>query len=139
MLNDKDYKVGEYTKDGKVGEYCPYEDSRKMISTIIAKTAKISAAEAKTLADDYSFGKSESATMVNISKEFINTYVATGRKLPLGGRETMNASLSIKHVSETQKQYPVGGIGSTERGEVTIPAHDSLKVSAPCPIWIKSK
>ena len=35
MLNDKDFKVGEYTKEGKVGEYSPYEDSRKMVSTIL--------------------------------------------------------------------------------------------------------
>lgn len=137
MLNDKDYKVGEYTKEGKVGEYCPYDDSRKMVANIINKTAKISSAEAKTLAEDFQFGKTESTSMVNISKEFINTYLGTGRKLPLGGRETMNVSLIAKHIDETKKQFPVGGIGSKERGEVTIPAHDSVKVSAPCPIWLK--
>ena len=137
MLNDKEFKVGEYTKEGKVGEYSPYEDSRKMISNVITKTVKIPAPEAKDLAEAYTFGKSESASMVNISKEFINTYVQTGRKLPLGGRENMNASLLIKHVEEATKQFPVGGIGSTTRGEVTIPAHDSLKVAAPCPIWKK--
>ena len=49
----------------------------------------------------------------------------------------MNASIAIKHVPEAKKQFPVGGIGSTERGEVTIPAHDSLKVTAPCPVWKK--
>lgn len=137
MLNDKDYKVGEYTSAGKVGEYCPYEDSRKMVASIVSKTAKIPSAEAKNLADEFEFGKQESTTMVNISKEFINTYVGTGRKLPLGGRENMSASLSIKHVEASTKQFPVGGIGSKERGEVTIPAHDSIKVAAPCPVWKK--
>lgn len=137
MLNDKEYKVGEYTKDGKVGEYCPYEDSRKMISSVISKTTKIPATEAKQLSDEFMFGKSESTSMVNISKEFVNTYVGTGRKLPLGGRENMNASISVKHVPETKKQFPVGGIGSKERGEVIIPSHDSLKVTAPCPSWKK--
>ena len=137
MLNDKEFKVGEYTKEGKVGEYCPYDDSRKMIATMITKTVKIPTQEARDLAEEYTFGKSESSSMVNISKEFVNTYVQTGRKLPLGGRENINASLSIKHVEETKKQFPVGGIGSTTRGEVTIPAHDSLKVTAPCPVWKK--
>lgn len=139
MLNDKDYKVGEYTKAGKVGEYSPYEDSRKMVASIVNKTAKISMPEAKTLADSYQFGKSEATSMVNISKEFVNTYLQTGRKLPFGGRENMSASLLIKHVDESKKQFPIGGIGSKERGEVTIPAHDSVKVTAPCPIWVKNK
>lgn len=138
MLNDKDYKVGVYTKAGKVDEYCPYEDSRKMISNIISKTAKVPTAEAKILADEFEFGKSESTTMVNLSKEFVNTYVGTGRKLPLGGRENMNASLSISHVEAKTKQYPVGGFGSKDRGEVEIPAHDRLKAAAPCPVWKKA-
>ena len=137
MLNDKDYRVGEYSKEGKIGEYCPYDDSRKMVASVLNKATKIPAQEAKQLAEEFTFGKSESTTMVNISKEFINTYVGTGRKLPLGGRENMNASISIKHVPEAKKQFPVGGIGSKDRGEVTIPAHDSLKVTAPCPVWKK--
>ena len=31
MLNDPSYEVGIYTKDGQVGTYSPYEDSRKML------------------------------------------------------------------------------------------------------------
>ena len=137
MLNDKDFRIGEYTKEGKVGEYSPYEDSRKMVSTILSNAAKIPTAEAKEIANKYEFSKSEANTLINVSKEFINTYAHTGRKLPLGGREDMNVTIQLKEVPESVKQFPKGGIGSSERGQVTIPAHNTLKVSGPCPEYLK--
>ena len=137
MLNDKDFRVGEYTKEGKVGEYSPYEDSRKMVTTILSSAAKIPSAEAKEIANKYEFGKSEANTLINISKEFVNTYVRTGRKLPLGAREDMNVSVQLKEVPEAVKQFPKGGIGSSERGQVTIPAHNTLKATGPCPSYLK--
>ena len=137
MLNDKDFRVGEYTKEGKVGEYSPYEDSRKMVSTILSSAAKIPSAEAKEIANKYEFSKAEAVTMINLSKEFVNTYVHTGRKLPLGAREDMSVALQLKEVPESVKQFPKGGIGSSERGQVTIPAHNTLKVAGPCPTYLK--
>ena len=137
MLNDKDFRVGEYTKEGKVGEYSPYEDSRKMVTTILSSAAKIPSAEAKEIANKYEFGKSEANTLINISKEFVNTYVRTGRKFPLGAREDMNVSVQLKEVPEAVKQFPKGGIGSSERGQVTIPAHNTLKATGPCPSYLK--
>ena len=41
--------------------------------------------------------------MINISKQFIHTYLETGRKLPLGGREKSNISLVNKTIPETVK------------------------------------
>ena len=105
MLNDKDFRVGEYTKEGKVGEYSPYEDSRKMVSTILSSAAKIPSAEAKEIANKYEFSKAEAVTMINLSKEFVNTYVHTGRKLPLGGREKSDCKLIIKENKDAQKKY----------------------------------
>ena len=111
MLNDKDFRVGEYTREGKVGEYSPYEDSRKMVSTILSSAAKIPSAEAKEIANKYEFGKSEATTMINLSKEFVNTYVHTGRKLPLGGREDMNVAVQLKEVPELVKMAPIFNMG----------------------------
>ena len=46
MLNDKDFKVDVYDKNGVSGSYCPYEESRIMLSSIIKDTTKINSAEA---------------------------------------------------------------------------------------------
>lgn len=145
MLNDKTYSVGVYTSAGKVDEYCPSADARKMSASIIQSTTKMTAAEAEDLADKHVFTKAEAKSMVNISKEFINTYTQTGRKLPLGGRETSNVKLVLKHEEGKEKRYPKK-VGVNEDGSARydqnattfIPAHDTIRSQGSCPIWLKN-
>lgn len=143
MLNDKDYKVEVYGKNGAEGTYCPAEEARSMISSVISAAAKIPSAEAEKLAEDYEFKKSEATAMVGISKEFINTYSQTGRKLPLGKRETSDVSLERKHVEEKEKTYPkVIGIDNDgnkiiEKAKTIVKAHDTIKATGHCPEWVK--
>lgn len=143
MLNDKEYSVDIYNTSGKVGEYSPSQDARKMISSVISSTTKISKDEAATLAEEHQFSKAESESFVGISKEFINTYGGTTRKLPLGGRETSNVTLQGVHVDESTTRYPkkVGinedGSDRYESAIKNIPAHDKIKASSSCPAWVK--
>ena len=143
MLNDETFVVDVYNADGKSGSYSPYADARSMVSNIISSATKISKAEADDLAQNYEFKKSDAESLVNISKEFINTYLTTGRKLPLGGRETSNISLTEKKIDETIRMYPkkvgVNSDGSDryEKVQTKVPAYSSIKVIAPCPKWVK--
>lgn len=142
MLNDQDYSVGVYSKEGKIGDFCPSETARTMVASVISSTTGVSKDEAQKLANEHVFKKSESQAFVDISKEFINTYTQTGRKLPLGGREKSDVALSLKELDERKVTYPkkVGvnadGKGIYENGEVTVKAHNSLKVHSVCPDWI---
>lgn len=143
MLNDKSYEVGVYGKEGLEGTFCPAREARDMISSVIASTTKISMAEAQQLAENHEFKKSEAAAMVGISKEFINTYLETGRKLPLGGREYSDVSLISKEVQATTRPYPKK-VGIDEQGnpiyetaQIEVKPHRSAKVIASCPSWIK--
>lgn len=143
MLNDTNYEVGVYTNSGLKETYNPAKDYRAMLSSVVANTTKISKEEATSLIADHEVSKSEASTMVNVSKEFVNTYIGTGRKLPFGGREKSNIAISIKPVEETIKTYPkkVGvnedGTGRYETGERKVPAHTSAKLFASCPDWVK--
>lgn len=140
MLSDPSYEVAVYKKDGPVGAYNPCKEFRGMCSSIIESTTKIPAAEAQAVMENYSVKKSEADAMVGISKEFIHTYLATGRKLPLGGRETSDVSLSPKSIPESVRSCPrrVGGAGEGySRVPTTIPAHNAVRVHAPCPSWVK--
>ena len=139
MLNDPTYSVGIYDNTGKIGEYCPFEDSRKMIGSIINGATGIQPKEAQALANTYEFTKKESESMVNISKEYLNTYLHTGRKLPIGGREKSNISLLLKDVAEAEKKFPnaIGDKSDKSTGTTIVPAHESIKVSAPCPVYLK--
>ena len=143
MLNDKEYEVGVFTNSGYKESYNPAKDFRGMVAGIVSNTTKISKDEAATLVDSHEVTKAEASTMVNVSKEFVNTYLSTGRKLPFGGREKSNIALSGRDVEETIKTYPkkVGvnedGTGRYETGERKVPAHMSAKVYGSCPDWVK--
>lgn len=142
MLNDQEYSVGLYSKEGKVGEFNPSESARSMIASVISATTGVSKDEAQKLANDHVFRKSESQSFVDISKEFVNTYTQTGRKLPIGGREKSDVALSLKELPDRIVTYPkkigVNPDGSSiyENGEVKVKAHNSLKVHSSCPEWI---
>lgn len=143
MLSDPTYEVAIYGKDGVEGTYNPTNDFRAMCASVISNSAKIPMAEATQLMDDYSVRKNEASSMVNISKEFVNTFMQTGRKLPLGAREKSDVSLSLKKVEASTRLYPqkigVNDDGSDRysKAPTTVPAHESVRVHAPCPSWIK--
>lgn len=142
MLNDETFKVDVYGRNGVEGSYCPYEESRSMIGNIIRDTTKITGKEAMELANGYEFGKQESTIMVGLAKEFVNTYLTTGRKLPLGGRADSNISISRKIKKEkvgSMKKVGVNSDGSDKivKDNSVTPAHGSIKVYSSCPPWLK--
>lgn len=132
MLNDPTFKVDVWGRNGIEGQYCPFDDARTMIANIIKDTTKMTTMEATELANNYEFGKQEASIMVGLSKEFINTYIETGRKLPLGGRETSNISIA-KKVKESKSN------NSDSDNNETTKCHGSLRVFSPAPSWINKK
>ena len=135
IMNDPNYSVDVYDKTGKCGEYNPSKELRKVISTVVSSTTKIPMKEASALVDNYEFSKSDASAMINISKEFVNTYLQTGRKLPLGGRATSNVELMWKDIAEKTTGIPVKD--SEERGSAVVPAHGGVKTFNKCPVWVK--
>ena len=143
MLSDPSYEINVYGKNGIEDTYNPCNDFRSMCASVIANAAKVPSAEATQLMDNYSVKKSEAASMVNISKEFVSTFLQTGRKLPLGAREKSDISLSLKKVDASTRLYPTK-VGVNDDGSdryskqpTTVPAHESIRVHAPCPSWAK--
>lgn len=145
MINDKDFKVDVYGKTGIVGTYCPYDDARMLVSKILTSATKIPGPEAAHLAESYEFSKQEAQVLVGLSKQFVLTYLDTGRKLPLGGRELSNISLAKKtkeaRISTTPCKVGVNDDGTDkyENIDVEIPSHETVKVFAPCPFWLRNK
>lgn len=143
MLSDPTYEVDVYSKEGVVDSYNPCKEFRGMCASIISSVAKVPQSEAANMMDNYEVKKSEASSMVGISKEFVNTFLHTGRKLPLGARETSDVSLSLKSVAPSTRLFPqkVGvnddGTARYSKSPTTVPAHDSIRVHAPCPSWVK--
>lgn len=143
MLSDTEYEVSIYGKDGVEETYNPAKDFQSMCASVMSNAAKISDAEAQQLMSGYNVKRSEAASMVNLSKEFINTYLHTGRKMSLGAREKSDISIVLNEVPQTVRYYPkkvgVNDDGTDRYSKVpaTIPAHESIGVHSPCPSWVK--
>lgn len=135
MLNDREFVADQYSKGEVVGQICPATEARELLTTAISSATKISQAEARDLANAHEFSNSESVNMINVAKTFVNSYLDTGRKLPLGG--SMDVSLSQKHIEESQRPYPkrVGvdenGKSIYETGFAPVPAHNTVRVHNP--------
>lgn len=142
MLNDTTYEVGVYSAKGKIDTYNPAKDFRAMEANIIASAAKVSKDEAASLVEKYEVSKNDATTMVNVSKEFINTYLNCGRKLALGGREDSSYALLVKDTPKTEKVYQKrtnhdDGTVTWEPATKVIPAHKTLKAKSSCPSWVE--
>ena len=148
MLNDRSYEAGVYGLGedgtyGKIGSYNPSDDARKLIGSTISATTKIGKDEAAALAEAHVFSKQEAESFVGITKEYINVYGTTGRKLPLGGRVDSNVALAGSFVDTKETRYPkkVGidaqGNAIYQNESKTVPAHRVIRAMAPCPEWCK--
>jgi hypothetical protein len=145
MMNDTSYKIDVYAGSSYQGIYCPAQSFRRMISNTISDMTGMTRLESENLVNSYEFKKPEAQEMVNFSKEYINTYLKTGRKLPLGGREKSNVSLKAKTVPAGFVQFPVK-VGEDKEGhaiceskEAYVGEYETIKVYGPCPVWRKEE
>ena len=145
MLNDPTYVVDIYNKDGVSGQYSPFADIRSMVADIIKDTTKVSSNEAQELANNYQFSRRGAQTMVAFSKEYITTYLQTGRKLPLGCRARSNCALVKKEKEAKVNSFPVptavdGNGNKTYNTSASMtPAYDTIKVTGSCPAHLKKQ
>ncbi len=135
IMNDPEYTVDVYKNDGNQKEYRPGKELRKVISNAIAAITNMPPKEAAALVQNYEFSKSDAATIVGVSKEFINSYLQTGRKLSLGGRENSDVELLWKDIPEKTISVPVKD--GDQRTTAIVPKHGGIKAISPCPKWIK--
>lgn len=139
MINDKSFTVDELGANGQVvSTYCPAEVAQELAANIIKGATKVSNAEAEELAKNHQFGKKEATAMVTLSKEFVNTYLDTGRKLKFGNREGKSLVLSQKDKEASTCTFPKR-VGYNDEGKAIyqlsaaeIPAYKEVKaVSRP--------
>ena len=136
LMNDTNFSVDVYSKGGKVDEYYPSRELRKVVTNVVASTTHIPVKEATELVNAYEFTRVDAAAMVNMSKEFVNTYLQTGRKLPLGGRKNSDIELIWKNIEDRTTEIPIKS-ETGERLNTFIPAHGGIKAINPCPEWLK--
>ena len=145
ILNDPSYEVSIYDKTGCIGIYNPSKEFRSMISGIITNSIGIQPNESKRIMDHYEFSNNDAKVMINFSKEFINSYMQTGRKMSLGGREKSDTSIIKRSIPGGVIKSPEI-IGYNENGpiysntkETKLEEYETIKVFSPYPQWLKKE
>ena len=138
LMNDTEYEVDVYSNNGKISKFNPSNTLRETLSNIIHSTTHISKEESDILMKQYEFNNKEAENLLNISKEFIHTYLETGKKLSLGGREKSDISFHKKTVDSYHISSPIlQPDGTYIRKGTIIPTYETIKVDNKCPSWIK--
>lgn len=127
MLNDPDFKVGIYDKNkGYVGQRSPREEAVKFIGSAAAVITGLETNNATELASQYEFTNRDATFFVNNAKDYVSTYLSSGRKLPLIQNETSEAALFLDHKEQKEKQCPNGS-------STIVPAFDKVVARSKCP------
>lgn len=142
FLNNPDYVMDVYKKGaGKVGTFCPRDTFNKMNAMMIGTVAHVKPEEAAAMAAGYKVTKVGAECFVDLTKNYMNTYLDTGRKFALPGTAEHCFAFAIKEVDEGIKKYPAtvaskdGKTYSTV--EKKVPAHISIRAWGSCPDYIK--
>ena len=131
MINDPDYQVSIYDKNkGYIGTRCPREEAVKFVSNVTSAITGIESKSAYELSKRYEFTKKDACFLLENHKDFTQTYLSTGRKLPIVQSETAEAAIFSKELEERPKSVP-DGTGSNKTS--MIPPYTKVICRSKCP------
>lgn len=114
MLNDPNFSVSIYDKNkGYIGKRCPREEACKFAANLSSAITGLDNKSATELANNYEFTKKDAIFLIENGRDFQQTYLSTGRKLPIVQSETSEAAIFLRHIDEKEKTVP-NGKGSTK-------------------------
>jgi hypothetical protein len=140
MLNDDTYHIDLYNNKGCDRLYNMALETKDMISKVVSSQCNISLDQAKRMVNGYEFDNEDAKTMISASKNFVTTYLKTGRKLAFDATRDTEIALSQKHVPEHTVFHPVkinhsDGSSETVIRETKVGAYEQVKAYSKCPTW----
>lgn len=107
MLNDKEFSVAVFDRNkGYMGSRSPRNEAIQLAVDTLSGVTGMSTVEAHALTENYEYTKRDAAHFINIGKDFIGTYLQSGRKMTLISEPRIEATVSLKHVEEHDKSVP---------------------------------
>ena len=107
LLNDPDFQVGIYDKNkGLIGTRNVHEEAVKFVANISAEITGLEKKTAEELASKYTFTKKDANFIINTSRDFVQTYLKTGRKFNLVQSEDAEANIFLKPTPAKEKLIP---------------------------------
>lgn len=137
MLNDPNFSVSIYDKNsGYIGQRCPHEEATGFVKNVIQTTTGLDARDSKHLADNYEFTKRDATFMLTNMRDFMSTYLSTGRKINIVQSASSEANLFARDVKPLVKTIPASE-GSKETKQMTTSAYTKIISSSKCPKYSK--
>lgn len=131
MINDPDYSISIYDKNkGYIGTRCPREEAVKFAANISSAITGLDSKSANELANRYEFTKKDAVFLLENHRDFTQTYLSTGRKLPIIQSESAEAGIFFKDLDEREKSVP-DGTGNNKNS--IIPAYTKVVCRSKCP------
>lgn len=107
MLNDREFNIAIFDRNkGYVGSRSPRNEALQLAIDTLSGVTGMSENEAASLTQNYSFTKKDAQHFINIGKDFIGTYLQTGRKTTIISEPRIEATVSLKHVEAHDKKVP---------------------------------
>lgn len=107
LLNDPDFQVGIYDKNkGLIGTRNVHEEAVKFVANVSSEITGLDKKTAEELANKYTFTKKDANFIINTSKDYIQTYLKTGRKFNLVQTEDAEANIFLKATPAKEKLIP---------------------------------
>ena len=136
MLNDPNFTVSIYDRaEGYIGQRCPHEEAVGFVKNIIQASTCLDSNDSKHLADKYEFTKRDATFLLTNMKDFMSTYLNTGRKINIVQNEKTEANLFAREVKPITKTIPASE-GSKETKQITTQAYTKVISNSKCPKYI---
>ena len=126
MLNDPNFSVSIYERNtGYVGQRCPHEEAVGFTKNIIQAATGLDARDSQHLAENYEFTKRDATFLLTNMRDFMSTYLSTGRKINLVQSADSEANLFAKNVDPKTKTIPASE-GSKDTKQITTAAYTKI-------------
>ena len=133
MLNDPNFSVSIYDKNsGYIGQRCPREEATGFLKNVIQTSTGLDARDSKHLADNYEFTKRDATFLLTNMRDFMTTYLSTGRKINIVQSATSEANLFARDVKPHIKTMPASE-GSKETKQITTATYTKIISNSKCP------
>lgn len=107
MLNDKEFQIAQFDRNkGYLGTHSPREIALGIVNDALCNVTGMSQKEATELSRDYHFSKRDASRQITICKDFVGTYMGTGRKMLMMSDPRGEASINLKYVEPHEKTVP---------------------------------
>ena len=131
MLNDDTFKLSVYDKNnGLVGTRCPREEAVKFLTNITTNITGLDKKTVSAMCNEYEFTKKDAMFMLDMSRDFNQVYLSSGRKLPIVQGADSEAAVFYRPIPIKEKKVP-----ATDK-VTTVPAFNKVICKSKCPKYI---